>query len=622
MADQRSSLSYPEGAPALGHTRAIAATGQLAVNRMHDSFTVKGSATVKSLASLPAGGPITLHFTGSPTFVHSTKLLMPGAVNKRFVRGDSAIFRSEGNGKWRCLSIAAANPGPILLFEGDSTSNPSNLGTWPTKLAALSAIVGTSPKYFLAVDGAHVDTADDSIIATLPVGSNVVVYSSFWYGLNDIITGSSAATVYGYLTARWAARRAAGYKVIAWTISPSVLMTAATKAQADALNALILGDTSLYDYLMRPDLYANQDAIYSLDGTHFTELGNTIIAKNFAATVLGMQFGVVDRSDGQLFKNLALNAFQQISQENGSTALTATGGYPIDNEVVSFSAGVGLTAQQITAPFPSRPDISFALGLTITSSKVVTANDFILTGKYIEGEKLRDKLNWGTSLGRPLTVARMMRANFSGRGYLCVENGAQNRNYVAPFDLLLGIDQYIKITIPPDVAGTWEQGAVAGLRLYWVFMSGSSFLTTKNTWGSSVKFADTDIFNFAGYPGNSVYLGPVAVLPGIEVPNALDLYKLRLASPDDLRECQRYYHKSQRYILGYGASGNTFGQWFDHPGGEMRAAPAISFSGLTYGNASGITTGINNTRGTVAYANVSATGVAEATFTMVANARM
>lgn len=66
---------------------------------------VSGNANINSLgAAAVLGEEITVVFTGTPTLVHSSTLVLPGSANIAVEISDVAKFRHEAAGSWRCTS--------------------------------------------------------------------------------------------------------------------------------------------------------------------------------------------------------------------------------------------------------------------------------------------------------------------------------------------------------------------------------------------------------------------------------------------------------------------------------------------------------------------------------------
>ena len=166
----------------------------------------------------------------------------------------------------------------------------------------------------------------------------------------------------------------------------------------------------------------------------------------------------------------------------------------------------------------------------------------------IEGERLRGRLNWGSSIAAPLKIGRVIRSNVSGRGYCSARNGAANRSYVVPFDLVANTDTWVEVTIPGDTSGTWTVDNTAGLIVAWTFGVGSTFQTTANAWRVGNYTGASDCTNFFSTTGNKVWLGPMVVLTGLELPTFAEIMRCQRHQSDELNGCRRYWESS--YSIG------------------------------------------------------------------------
>jgi lysophospholipase L1-like esterase len=121
---------------------------------------------------------------------------------------------------------------------------------------------------------------------------NVIVV---WGGTNDLFFSDSAATTYSRLQTYWAARRSAGWKVVATTILPRTEAgtPAGFETARQSVNTSIRGDTSLYDALA--DVAADSrigDAgdsddttYYNSDKVHLNTTGAGVVAGIVATAV-------------------------------------------------------------------------------------------------------------------------------------------------------------------------------------------------------------------------------------------------------------------------------------------------------------------------------------------------
>lgn len=116
-------------------------------------------------------------------------------------------------------------------------------------------------------------------------------------GINDIIlSGRSAAQVYADLVTYWAARRAAGWKIVACTeidANSAQAISADWRTKRAELNVLIKSDPSLYDALadLAVDARIGVDgaadtAYFVSDKVHPSATGNTAMAELIGAAIL------------------------------------------------------------------------------------------------------------------------------------------------------------------------------------------------------------------------------------------------------------------------------------------------------------------------------------------------
>lgn len=139
--DNRSSFAPPQSAPPVGYGGAIPSGKELAVNRMHASFTVEGSSAISRLTALPRGIIMTLYFSGAPSLVNGTALICPGGNNIQCASGDAVIVRSLGDGGWRVLAYMPGSISRLRVIQSIDYASGSAAVTAVTAATGGGAII-------------------------------------------------------------------------------------------------------------------------------------------------------------------------------------------------------------------------------------------------------------------------------------------------------------------------------------------------------------------------------------------------------------------------------------------------------------------------------------------------
>jgi hypothetical protein len=149
--------SYPASSSASPLHRfggVLVSSPELPMTPLGDAYLVEGTGTVRGLPGWPKGPPILLYIVGNPTFVHSPKLLMPGAQNYTFSPGDSAWLMPLGDMVWRVISISRADGIPYLPASKTLFSVPQGRLTLTPGTAETSADVsGAGTVLYTPKDG-------------------------------------------------------------------------------------------------------------------------------------------------------------------------------------------------------------------------------------------------------------------------------------------------------------------------------------------------------------------------------------------------------------------------------------------------------------------------------------
>lgn len=113
---------------------------------------VTGTTTITALGTIQAGTERTVVFDGILILTHhATSLILPTGANITTAAGDTALFRSEGSGDWRCVSYQRASGQPVAPGSGSTQGKQAiyiaAAGMRPSTTggcAALAAIAGAS----------------------------------------------------------------------------------------------------------------------------------------------------------------------------------------------------------------------------------------------------------------------------------------------------------------------------------------------------------------------------------------------------------------------------------------------------------------------------------------------
>jgi hypothetical protein len=258
--------------------------------------------------------------------------------------------------------------------------------------------------------------------------------------------------------------------------------------------------------------------------------------------------------------NLCINGFMEWSQENGSTAV-GNGKYPVDQFYFVVSA-TGMTAQQVSSPFPTAPDIYFGTKLLAPNAYTLGAGESISFQQSIEGTFLR-KLRYAAVNARPLTIAFLLRPSYTGVAGLSLVNLANAsgpyRSIVHRLALVANQDNFFCFTLSGDQAAALLGSTAPALAIRWCFGGGATYQTaTLDAWQAGNFLASPDITNMAAVAGQSVVIGGCVALIGSVAITQDQLPLLARRLDEEERLCKRYYETGTVDVLvGYSNSQNA-----------------------------------------------------------------
>lgn len=183
-----------------------------------------------------------------------------------------------------------------------------------------------------------------------------------------------------------------------------------------------------------------------------------------------------------------------------------------------------------------------------TAGAAVAAGDYALISQPIEGYRIR-RLNWGANspinVPQPITIGFWVAADRAGTMAVSVHNHNHTRSYVVdvPILSLAGASgmQYKTVTVPGDLAGTWNDANQTAMFVTFCFVAGTSSQTPPNAWAASGAWGTPNTTNFFQAAGDRVWVSGVTVVPGSQ---GFTAEQSTLASlrpwVDELALCQRY----------------------------------------------------------------------------------
>ncbi|MET4208543.1 hypothetical protein [Bradyrhizobium sp. LA2.1] len=315
---------------------------------------------------------------------------------------------------------------------------------------------------------------------------------------------------------------------------------------------------------------------FNLAGQPGTVAGAAVLY-NAVQTLTDAQKAQARDNIGVTKKNYIINGGMQVSQENGATAGTTNGYYPVDQFELQRTTSGAISVAQVASVTPGGS--TNRLRATVTSADAsVDSGDIVYLLQRLEGLRAAD-LKFGLSAAKTITVQFGIKVPAGTYG-VAVWNGLGNRCYVAEYTVSGGeanTDVVKSVTIPGDTTGTWATDNSGAMLVFWSLMAGSNYQQTAGSWQSAAKIATSNQFNFMGTVGNVFELFDVSLVEGSAAP-AFQL-------PDyatELARCQRYFYKIGSGVFwatGMLRSGGTQGYLYSKTPQPMRAQPTLSAPG-------------------------------------------
>jgi hypothetical protein len=257
--------------------------------------------------------------------------------------------------------------------------------------------------------------------------------------------------------------------------------------------------------------------------------------------------------DSLAYNGMQINGSMDVAQERGGSVIINPA-YVVDAEFVAAPYGTFVwSAEKDTADVP--PGYINCVKISCTSAQTsLGPDDNIHLIHSIEGHRIA-RCAFGSGItARPMTIGEWVKWTPGSGGssfkiYYSIRNGDSDRSYVAAATVLPNIWSWVTFTIPGCTDGVWPKTDVAGLRVSRCLATGFNLIGTANTWVAGNIICAADQTNFVAQAGNTMRFTGLIVLPGIEVPNAVQSPYIARPFPEELMICKRYWQKLGNIVV-------------------------------------------------------------------------
>lgn len=253
-------------------------------------------------------------------------------------------------------------------------------------------------------------------------------------------------------------------------------------------------------------------------------------------TTLEQVTAAIAASTSGLLLNRVINGDMNVDQYVGGGVYTITTSDTYgscDRWSMRCGAGVVATAQQSKGG--SYPGFAANYQYTVTTGAAPSATDINRVWQKIEGLNIYDA-QFGTANAKSLSITFAVETNVLGTHSVAVQNGANNRSYIANYVVASNGWAIYTITVPGDITGAWAADNTTGLALIFDLGSGTNFEAAAGAWATGNTFRTSGSVRVAGSTGSTWNLTAVQVTVG----TAGGSFNRRL-EVQELALCQRYY---------------------------------------------------------------------------------
>jgi hypothetical protein len=287
--------------------------------------------------------------------------------------------------------------------------------------------------------------------------------------------------------------------------------------------------------------------------------------------------------DALALNGMQINGNMIIGQELGTTT-RATQGYVCDGwQWETNTATAVMSAGRYSPIFPPTLPFTSMIAITVsTASPSLGTTDYSWFIQRIEGVRVA-RLNFGQASAQPVTVCFWTAHHRTGIYSVSLRNKTDNRGYATTYTQnVVDTWQYNTVTIPGDVTGTWVTDNTEGLDVGFAMACGTGSLTASaaNTWLAANVVAAPGQVNGIAATTDVFRLTGVAVLPGSQVPTAVDQPNIFRPYDQELLTCRRYFYNGVPPLRGVaeGTTAQGAGRMACRHPVQMRAAPTLTIT--------------------------------------------
>jgi len=325
-----------------------------------------------------------------------------------------------------------------------------------------------------------------------------------------------------------------------------------------------------------------------------------VLASDSTATLNGLAYPTSGSLSG---RNRIINGDMRIDQRNAGASVTPNLlAYPVDRTFGYGSVTGKFSCQQNSGSVTPPAGFTNYIGAVSLSAYTVPAGEQYIFGHVIEGLNVAD-LGWGSANAATITLSFWVRSSLTGTFGGSLQNDGFTRSYPSSYAISAANTWEKKsITIPGDTTGTWLTNNGAGIRLGFSLGSGTTMSGTAGAWAGANYVSATGATSVVGTNGATFYITGVQLEAGsVATPFERRSYGQELAL------CQRYYEFGHACFMVNATGGTAFGYQIPFVV-QKRVSPTITYSAISYSNASSMNTSRLYNYSFQAYANCTSTG--------------